>query len=1032
MLKAIVHFSLRYRGIVIALAVALLGYGIFSITRANYDVFPEFAPPQVSIQTEAPGLAPEQVEVLVTQPIENAINGVKGIDALRSQSIQGLSVITAVFHSGGDIYLDRQLVAERLATVAGQLPAGVKPPVITPLTASTSLVAVIGLTSKTVPLMQETTTALWTVRQRLLAVRGVADVVVFGGAVRQIQIQFDPKKLIHYNLTLNDVIAAARRATAVRGAGFITTPNQRIVLTTRGQSLTPGEIADIVLAHSHGANVRLGDVAKVVNAPAPLVGGASIMGRRGLVLMVWSQYGANTLRVTAGLDRALAPLRPALKRQGIKLYSDIFRPATFIETALRNLRSSLVIGGVLIVIVLFLFLFNMRTAAISCAAIPLSLLAAVVIMEKLGASINTMTLGGLAIAIGEVVDDAVIDVENIYRRLRENRHAAAPRPDFRVMLDSSLEVRGAVVYATFAVVMVFFPVLTMSGLAGRLFSPLGEAYIWSILASLAVALTVTPAMCSLLLAGRDLPPQEPLLVRGLKSVYARLLARVEKAPGVTMAGVLAIVIAGAVILPSLSTSFLPEFRENHFILHVWTMPGTSVGQSLSLGKRITRALLKIPHVRIVAQRVGRAVLSHDTYGTYYSEWELDLRPSSTSGAQEQEEIRKVLAGFPGVRSEVESFFRERMEETLTGFTGEVVVNIFGNNLNTLDEEGRRVAAILNKVPGAADVHLQSPPGMPEVTIRLNKSALARWGFEPVDVLDAVRTAYGGDKAGQIYQGSRVFDVSVILPSADRSSVEEIGNLPLRSPQGNYVRLRDLADIQESSGRYVILHQGAQRVQTITCNVTGRPVTAFVRQAQSEVDRLSLPRGTVVDFGGTAEEQARARRELLVHSGLAVLGIVLLLSVVMGNYRNLFLVLLNLPFALVGGVLAARFTGGNLSLGSLVGFVTLFGITVRNSIMMISHFQYLVNTEGMEWGLETAMKGASERLAPILMTALVTGLGLLPLALASGTAGREIEGPMAIVILGGLVTSTALNLLVLPALALRFGRFKKVEIAADAG
>jgi CzcA family heavy metal efflux pump len=1024
MLNSIVSFALRFRGIVIALALALLGYGIYSLGQAHYDVFPEFAPPQVSIQTEASGLAPGQVEMLVTTPIENAINGVTGIDALRSQSIQGLSVITVVFHSSSDVYLDRQLVGERLATVAGQLPAGVEPPVMTPLTSSTSLVAAMGLTSKSVSLMDQTTTALWTVRQRLLAVPGVANVVVFGAEVRQIQIQFDPEKLIQHNLAVSDVLAAARRATAVRGAGFITTSNQRIVLTTRGQSLTPSEIANLVLAYSNGANVRLDDVARVVNAPAPLIGGASIMGHRGLVLMVSSQYGANTLEVTAGLDQAVAQLRPALARQGIVLHSDIFRPATFIETALHNLRTSLLIGGLLIVVVLFLFLFKMRTAIISCTAIPLSLLAAIIILEHLGASINTMTLGGLAIAIGEVVDDAVIDVENIYRRLRENSLAAQPRSAFQVILDASLEVRGAVVYATFAVVLVFFPVLTMSGLAGRIFAPLGEAYIWSILASLAVALIVTPALSSLLLAGRDLPPEEPPLVRWLKAIYRRVLLGVEKAPGVVLAGVLTVIVGGALVLPSLSRSFLPEFRENHFTLHEWTMPGTSIEQSLSLGNRITRALLKIPNVRMVAQRAGRAVLSEDTWGTHYSEFEVDFKPSSMTGAKEAARIREALERFPGVGSSVESFFRERMEETLTGYTAEVVVNIFGNNLNALDQDGERVAQVLGHVRGAADVHLQSPPGMPEVVVRLRKSAVARWDFDPVDALDAVQTAYGGDVVGQTYQGNRVLDVSVILPAADRQAVEKIGDLPLRSPNGNYVSLRNLADIYETSGRYVVLHQGAERVQTITCNVAGRPVSSFVAEARRAVGRLALPRGTVVEFGGTAAAQARSRRELLVHSTLAGLGIVLLLAVVMGNYRNLVLVLLNLPFALVGGVFAAWITGGNLSLGSMVGFVTLFGITVRNSIMMISHFQHLVNVEGIDWGPEAAMRGASERLAPILMTALVTGLGLLPLALASGTAGREIEGPMAIVILGGLITSTALNLLVLPTLALRFGKFEK--------
>jgi CzcA family heavy metal efflux pump len=1024
MLKAIVRFSLRFRGIVIALAFALLGYGVYSLTRARYDVFPEFAPPQVAIQTEAPGLAPEQVEVLVTQPIENAINGVAGIDALRSRSIQGLSVITVVFHSGRNIYLDRQLVAERLATVSGQLPAAVKPPIMTPLTSSTSLVMVLGLTSKRVSVMDESTVAQWTVRQRLLATPGVANVAIFGAETRQIQIQYNPRRLVEHDLTVNDVLAAARRATGVRGSGFVTTPNQRIILVSRGQSVTPAEVAGIVLTHANGANVTLGDVARVVAAPAPRIGGATIMAQPGLVLMVWAQYGANTLEVTSGLQRAIAQLKAALARQGINLHADIFRPATFIETALHNLGTSLLVGGVLIMVVLFLFLFNLRTAVISCTAIPLSLLAAVIIMEHLGATLNTMTLGGLAIAIGEVVDDAVIDVENIYRRLRENRLAGQPRSIFQVILDASLEVRSAVVYATFAVILIFFPVLTMSGLAGRLFAPLGEAYIWAILASLGVALTVTPALSWVLLGERDLPPQEPWMVRGFKMIYRKLLLGVEKSPVLVMAGVVAVLAAGGFILPKLSSSFLPEFRENHFTLHVWTVPGTSIDQSMRLGERVTRALLKLPDVRVVAQRVGRAELSEDTWGAHYSEMEVNFKPSGLSGKKEQEGIREVVDKFPGVSSSVESFFRERMEETLTGYTAEVVVNVFGNSLGELDREGEQVAGSLNKIRGATDVHIQSPPGMPEVVIRLRKSAMAHWGFDPLEVLDTIQTAYGGDVVGQTYQGNRVFGVDVILDSKDRGSVEAIKSLPLQSPDGNYVDLGQLADVYETSGRYLILHEGARRVQTITCNVTGRSVPSFVKEARKRVSELTFPRGTYVEFGGTAAAQEQSRRQLIIHSLLAGLGIVLLMSVVMGNRRNLILVLLDLPFALVGGILAAWITGGNLSLGSLVGFVTLFGITVRNSIMMISHFQHLVEVEGMDWGLEAALRGASERLAPILMTALVTGLGLLPLALASGTAGREIEGPMAIVILGGLFTSTTLNLLVLPALSLRYGRFEK--------
>jgi len=1027
MLNAVVSFSIRFRGIVIALACALLGYGIFSLIRSPFDVFPDFAPPQVSVQTEAPGLSPEQVEVLVTQPVENAINGVPGIDSLHSRSIQGLSDTTVVFRSGTDIYRDRQFVAERLSTVASGLPTGVKPPLMTPLTSSTAWVMEVDFTSDSQSLMTVRAIADWTIKPRLLAVSGVAGVEIIGGEVRQLQFQFDPQRLIQYGVSVEDVIAAARQATGVRGGGFVDTPNQRIVLQTEGQSVTPAQLARTVLVHHNGTNVTLGDVARVQDAPAPQIGAASVRGKRGVSLIVDAAYGANTLEVTQGIDRALADLRASLEAQGITIYPDVLRAADFIEVALHNVRDSLYIGAILVVVVLFLFLFNLRTAAISCTAIPLSLLAAVIALEKMGLSLNTLTLGGLSIALGEVVDDAVIDVENIYRRLRENRASSNPRSLFQVVFDASIEVRSAVVYATFAVILVFFPVLNMSGLAGSLFGPLGIAYIWAILASLVVALTVTPALSLLMLGGRDLPPQEPPIVHWLKQGYRVILLQVEKAPLLLTSVVVLLIVLGVGALFFLTSSFLPELREGNITVHMTAVPGTSLEESLRLGDRLMQALVQIPSVRSVAQRAGRAELGTDTNGTHQSE--IDINMQASNGAQvkvTQDGIRRVLAQIPGAVLTSNSFLTERINETLSGYGAAVVVNIFGNNLDELDREAAQIARVLASVPGGSEVQVQSPPGMPEILVRVRKDDLARWGLDPLTVLDVVRTAYGTEVVGQTYEGNRVFDVSVVLASSSRPQVTEIGALPLRSPDGNFVTLSQLADIQESSDRYVVLHQGARRVQTITCNVRGRAVDSFVQEAQKRISGITLPASTYVEFSGTAAAQAQSRRDLLLNSSLAGLGIILLLSVVMGNHRNLLLVLLNLPFALVGGVLAALVTGGNLSLGSLVGFVTLFGITLRNSIMLISHYEHLVEMEGMSWGLDTALRGASERLAPILMTALVTCLGLLPLAVGSGDPGREIEGPMATVILGGLVTSTLLNLLVLPTLALRYGRFERTH------
>jgi CzcA family heavy metal efflux pump len=1027
MLAAIVRFALRVRGVVIALATVALGYGVYTLLQARYDVFPDFAPPQVVIQTEAPGLSPEQVEALVTQPIENGLVGMEGIESLRSGSILGLSVITVIFRTGSEIFLDRQLVAERLATVATRLPDGVETPEITPLTSSTSTVLAVGLTSDTRTLMDVRTIADWTVRQRLLAVPGVAKVSVFGGEVRQLQVQIEPQRLIRFGLSVEEVVAAARSATGVRGAGVVDTANQRLVLRTEGQALTPAELARTVVAMHAGAPVRLGDVAGVAEGAEPPVGAASIGGKPGVMLMVSAQYRANTLEVTRDVDRALRELRSGLVAEGVRVDADdILRPARFIVTATGNVGSALLLGAVLVVVVLTLFLFDLRTAAISCTAIPLSLLAAVAVLERLGISLNTMTLGGLAIAIGEVVDDAVIDVENILRRLRANRHSEQPRPPMRVVFDASLEVRSAVVYATFAVVLVFVPILTMTGVAGRLFAPLGLAYIFAILASLVVALTVTPALCLLLLGKGRLPVAEPPLVRWLKARYRPLLLRVERHPRAIIAGVAVLTLGGLAMLPLLEGGFVPELKEGHFIVHMTAVPGTSLAESLRIGGKLAEELLRLPEVRAVGQRVGRAEAADDIMGSHSSEIEVDLRQlSGPASDRAQEKIRVLLNRFPGANFAVNTFLTERVEETLSGYTAPVVVNIFGANLDILDATAASLAAVLAEVPGAAEVMVQSPPGAPQLVVRLRRDALVRWGLTPVDAMQAVSTAYQGEVVGQVYDGNRVFATTVMLDPVLRRDSTAVGELPLRNAEGTYVPLSRVAEISEAQGRYSILHDGARRVQAVTCNVVGRGVTAFVADAQRRIAaEVTVPADCYLDFAGSAVAQARSRRDLLLHATIAGVGILILLSMVTGSPRNFLLVLANLPFAMVGGVLVVVLGGGELSLGSLVGFVTVFGITVRNSIMLVTHYEHLVDAEGSVWGLETALRGAEERLAPILMTALVTALGLLPLALGSGAPGREIEGPMAQVILGGLLTSTALNLLVLPTLALRFGGFRR--------
>lgn len=1024
LLAAIVGFSLHYRGVVIALAVLLAAYGLYAFTGAKYDVFPEFAAPQVKIQTEAPGLAPEQVEVLVTQPTENAINGVAGVDTLRSQSIQGLSVITVTFDAASDIFRDRQNLNERLSTLSTRLPQGIMAPSMSPLTSSTSVALTIGLTSSTRSLMDLRTIADWTLKPQLLAIPGVAKVAVFGGEVREFQVQVRPDRLVKYGLSLKDVMDVARRATGVRGAGFIDTVNQRITLQTHAQSLSVEQLARTVVWQQAGANLTLGDVAEVRAAPEPLIGAALVAGVPGVQLEISEQYRANTVAVTEAVERALANLRADLEKQQVVLHADVFRPANFISIATRNVQHSLLFGAVLVVIVVALFLFNWRTSAIALTAIPLSLLTAVTVMAQRGFSLNTMTLGGLAIAIGLLVDDAIIVVENIYRRLRENRHQAEPAGVLDVVFDAVLEVRSAVVYATFAIALVFLPVLTLHGLAGRLFSPLAIAYLLATLASLVVAITVTPALCLALLPQSALPERDAPVAGWLKEKYLALLGKVEQHYRWVATAVALLTLAGVATLPFLGGSFLPELKEGHYIIHMSAAPGTSLAESLRIGRQVSAELLKLPYVRSVSQRAGRAELADDTYGPHYSEFNVDLKPLSGGEAEfALEDIRNAMARIPGVNSSVKTFLTERVEETLSGYTAAVVVSVYGNDLDTLDAEAQGVARILGQVPGAAEVQVQSPPGAPELGIRLRPDALARWGFDAVDVLDVVETAFHGSVVGQVYDGNRVFNVNVILSPAVRRNIADVRALPLRNGAGTFVRLDQLADVYATSGRYVVLHNGARRVQAITCNVTGRDVASFVEDAKKQIARdIHLAQGNYIEFGGTAEAQTASVRDLIVHSVIAAVALGLMLWVVLRYVRNLALLLLNLPFALAGGVLAVFAGGGGVSLGSLVGFVTLFGITLRNSIMLLSHYEHLVLIEGVRWEREAAARGAADRLTPILMTALATALGLLPLAIGSGDPGREIEGPMALVILGGLFTSTALNLLVMPSLALRYGRF----------
>ena len=1028
MISYIVRQSIGHAGVVVALAITIVVYGLFTLARAHLDVFPEFSPSQVVIQTESPGLSAELVEIQVSQPLENALAGLSGLESLRSQSIPGLSVIHVYFQDGSDIYRNRQIVSERLGSVASQLPQGIVP-VVTPLTSSASTVLGIGITSGTRSLMDLRTLVDWVIRPHLLAVRGVAEVNVFGGDVRQWQIQVDPQKLHRYGIALDDVLVAARRATGVGGAGFVTTPNQHIALEVDAQPDALADLARAVLSYRDGRTVHIGDLAAVTDGAAPSIGAAAIDGKPGVFMMVQGQLGANTHAVTQDLEAALAELRPLLEKQGVQLHAQLFRPANFIETAVRNVQRDILVGSLLVVIVLFLFLFNVRTAFICATAIPVSLLSAVLVLDYFNVTLNIMVMGGLAIALGEVVDDAIIDTENIFRRLRLNRASPQPRAVRDVVLDASVEVRSSVVYATFIVALVFVPLLTLGGVAGKLFAPLGLAYIFAILASLVIAVTLTPALCYLLLARARLKSEDPPFVRWLKPGYLAVLGRIERYPGRVISAAGIVIAIGIGVLPLFAGQFIPALREGHYIMHMSAVPGTSEAESLRIGQRVARAVGSIKGVRSVAQWVGRSRNGADTFGTHYSEFEIEIGPlAGKEQVRILQQIRDTLAGrrggeFPGVTFAVNTFLTERIEETITGYAAPFVVNLYGSSLDLLDRDALAIAAALSDVPGARDVQIQAQPGAPQLSIRLRPERLALFGLQPLGVLEAVQTAYEGARAAQIYRGNQVIDLVVVLDPLYRNRINAVGALPLRNPDGRLLRLGDVADIGMSAGRYKILHDGARRIQTVTAGIEGRDLQQFEHDARARINaRVKLSSGNYAAYAGAAQEQAQARSDLLLHSALAAIGIFLLLYIAFNNLHNLLITSVNLPFALIGGVVAVWASGGWMSLGSLVGFVTLFGITLRNSIMLVSHYQHLVEVERLPWSAQTALRGAAERLPSILMTALVTALGLMPLALGSGEPGREIEGPMAIIIVGGLATSTLLNLLVLPAILLHFGRF----------
>ena len=1020
MMKSIVTLCVRHFGAVSVLTVMALILGCWGVLSSPLDVFPEFVPSQVDIQTEAPGLAPQQVEELVTKQVENAVNGTAGLATMRSESIPGLSVVTLTFADNVDVHIARQGIAERLSELGSTLPAGVGTPKLSPLVSSTMDLLKIGLLSDKVDAYELRDTADWIIKPRLLAVPGVAHVIVFGGSVRQIQILPDVPKLAAFGLSVADVSDAARTALPLRGAGFIDTPAQRILLRSPTPSPDIETVKRAVITTRNGTPILLGEVAQVQIAPALRSGDALIMGKPGVLLSLASQYGANTLTTTLAVEKALADLEPALKARGITLYSRLHRPANFIERALGDLQHSLVIAAILIVVVLLLFLRDWRAALIAFSAIPLSLLAAIAVLDHYGYTLNTMTLGGFAVALGVLVDDAIIGIENIMRRLRENSASATPQPRLTVVRDASLEVRGPVIYATAVVIAVFLPELFTSSVQGHFVGPLALAFIFAVTASLLVAMTSTPALCALLLRRHDAHEEAGWLKR-MKAWQVAAVHGAGRHFKLTAGILVGLVVAAIAVLPFVGGTFMPDFREGHFVMQVSSsIPGTSLDQMLDVGKRISADVLALPYVDTIEQQIGRAELGEDTWGPHRGEFHVELKPDTTvDQGVAQEALRSILEKYPGLQSEVVTFLGDRISESLSGETAQVAIKVFGDDLDNIDAAATKIVTALGKVPGIVDLQFKRQSGTPTISIALIPEALAALGVKAQDVLDTIESAYAGQTVGQTYQGTRTVDVVTLLPDQLRHEPTGLANLTIATPLGP-VPLSQVARVTPTEDRYSIEHDGGQRRVSVTFNVNKGSLAGVVAQAQQVISsNVKLAPNVFVEFTGTAEAEAQTRTELMLYSSLALAVILMILFVSFHWRANSWLVMANLPFSLIGSVAAIGATGIGISLGSVVGLVTVFGVSARNAILQLAHYEHLVEVEKAPWGLDTVIRGANERLIPILMTAAVTALGLAPLAFGINQPGQEIEGPMAVTVLGGLISSTLLNLFVLPALTLRY-------------
>ena len=1035
MIDALIRFALRQRAAVLLLAALLTAFGAYVARGMPVDVFPDLTAPTVTVISEAHGMAPTEVEAQVTFPIESALNGAAGVRRVRSATAVGISVVWVEFDWGVDITVARQIVAEKLALAAGTLPPEVRP-TLAPTSSIMGEILFLAITSDRHGPAELRSTAETVIRRRLLAVPGVSQVTPIGGEVKEYQVVLQPARLQALRVSLGDVASALRASNENVSAGFLAEGGSELMITGLGRFQSVDDIAATVIASRDGIPVRVGDVAHVGTGVAPKRGEGSANAEQAVILGVQKQPGANTLLLTTALDQVLDDVGARLP-DGMKIDRNVFRQAGFIATAVHNVEIALRDGAILVVLVVLVFLGNLRATLVTLTAIPLSLVAAILVLSALGATINTMTLGGMAIAVGALVDDAIIDVENVFRRLRDNgaRPSGERRSAFEIVLSASVEIRSSIVFATLIIVLVFLPVFFLPGVEGRLLRPLGTAYVVSLGASLLVAITVTPALCLLLLpkskAVQD--GREPRVVTWTHKAYEPVLRRVIDRPMLVAVPALLAFVVAVVGVSRQGRAFLPEFNEGALTISAVTLPGTSLRESDALGRVVERVLLSQPEVTSVARRTGRAELDEHAQGVEAAELDVSFTLKERTKEEFLDALRAAFSTVPGMNVTIGQPISHRVDHMLSGTRANVAVKIFGDDLYRLRALAEEARKAMSGVSGVVDLSVEQQADVPTLLVRMDRQAMSRRGLRVEDVGHALEASLQGLPVTRVLEGRASYDVVLRVGALDGSAwrSDTLGDLSLDASDGAKVPLRSVALLAPSTGPNLVSRENVERKIVVMCNVSGRDVASVVGDVRALVDPIvGAAKGYRVEYGGQFEAAEAANRMLTLLSLGVVLGIGLILHLAFGSARDALLVMLNLPLALIGGVLAVAMTGGVLSVASLIGFITVFGIAARNGIMLVTHVRHLQLEEGVTSLREAVLRGAIERVAPILMTALAAGLALIPLALASDEPGNEIQSPMAVVILGGLISSTLLNMIVVPAIYLRFGRPARADGADD--